>query len=241
MCTLSYYPLSTGSFLLTSNRDESIKRAKASLPQIRDFGFIKVLMPVDGERGGSWLGVNNNGRTACLLNGAFGPHKPRPPYRKSRGLILTDALRYPDLDDFLENYSLQGIEPFTLVLAELNTKMRLIVMRWDGVQRHLETADPAKAHLWSSAMLYPEIVRDASALRYSEMISSGKTGEDDFWQFNVEESYEKKVGRQGLKPYPGLQTRAIASIRIQSGQIQFRYFDTENKTESLTRLKSENH
>ncbi len=215
MCTLSYYPLGNQHYVMTSNRDESIKRKAASLPLIKTAGKMNVLMPVDGEQGGSWFGVNHRGRTACLLNGAFQAHIPKGPYRKSRGLVLTDALFCSDMEAFYQSYPLTGIEPFTLVVADPANTGEIITFIWDGNKRYRQNTDAGKAHIWSSAMLYPEAVRNKTATRFEQLLSKNRKPDAEVLrQFHEEEKYRRKIKSAGLKPYEFLMTMAIASVEV---------------------------
>src|SRR4030095_9832506 len=94
MCTVSFVPLSNSRFILTSNRDETIKRGLASSPQKINRNGTEIICPVDPLASGSWIGVSEKGRVICLLNGAFERHKHRPPYRMSRGIVVLDALTF---------------------------------------------------------------------------------------------------------------------------------------------------
>lgn len=154
MCTVTYLPVNNG-FIITSNRDESVMRKPAEPPAVIKVEDTEVLFPRDGEAGGTWFATAKNGRTVCLLNGAFHPHKRQPPYRKSRGLVVLDFFAIETVGEFIKNYELDGIEPFTLVVAEYN---RLYELRWDGNQKYYKELDNAIPHIRSSATLYTEEV-----------------------------------------------------------------------------------
>src|SRR5579871_6575106 len=128
MCTVTYLPTPTG-YILTSNRDEALVRKPAEIPDSVAIGNCQVLFPRDGEAGGTWIATADNGRTVCLLNGAFTRHKHNPPYRKSRGLVVLDFFTLPNAKAFADSYDLTGIEPFTILVIE---KSMLYELRWDG-------------------------------------------------------------------------------------------------------------
>jgi len=65
MCTLSVRR-DGASLILTMNRDELRGRRDEIPPAIRTGGWTG---PLDGEKGGTWTGINPAGVTACLLNG----------------------------------------------------------------------------------------------------------------------------------------------------------------------------
>ncbi|MCX2744593.1 NRDE family protein [Mangrovivirga sp. M17] len=156
MCTVSFVKASEG-VEITSNRDETTLRSNAMAPATYIYKKKELIFPKDPQGGGSWIGGNKQGRMACLLNGAFDYHHHRPPYRHSRGLVLLDALATEDKDDFINNYDLNNIEPFTLIIYQNDT---LTELRWDERKKHIKKLDPDKTHLWASATLYgPEIVQ----------------------------------------------------------------------------------
>lgn len=151
MCTLTYLPLSKNSSIITSNRDESFLREKALAPAIYIINNTKVAFPKDPLGGGTWIATGENGVTACLLNGAFKPHIPSPPYKKSRGLILLEIFRFDSPLIFCDNVSLKGIEPFTLVIVSATSVLEL---KWTGEKKYIKNYDLLIPHLWASEQLY---------------------------------------------------------------------------------------
>ena len=67
MCTVSWTPLD-GGYALAMNRDERRTRAPATPPERRELDGVPVLLPRDGEAGGTWIAVNALGHTLALLN-----------------------------------------------------------------------------------------------------------------------------------------------------------------------------
>ena len=160
MCTLTYLPQKNGDFLLTSNRDESPLRAIARHPEIRDVSRGKILFPVDGKAGGTWIATSNDRRAVCLLNGAFVPYKMGGTYRLSRGVMVLQSFEYSGLDVFAAEYDFDGMEPFTFVGIDYQeNKVGILELRWDGTALHQRIYNPKQAHIWSSVQLYkPEII-----------------------------------------------------------------------------------
>ena len=150
MCTLSYLPLENGYFVV-NNRDESPLRGQAHEPQIFALNGRQVLAPIDSEGLGTWIGVNDSGKLACLMNGAFEVHIKQSHYRKSRGKITLEFLQANDDLNYFDELDLDNIEPFTLILID-NSNIK--VLRWDAVDKHIEILSNDKAYNWSSATLY---------------------------------------------------------------------------------------
>jgi len=79
--------------VLAANRDESLARA-FDPPRVHP-GPVPFLAPVDREAGGTWVGLNAAGLAVALTNR---PSREPPPGRRSRGLLVLDALRAASLD-----------------------------------------------------------------------------------------------------------------------------------------------
>ncbi len=150
MCTVSFIPVKD-KILITSNRDEKHTRKQAIPPALYKVNSCHMLFPKDSDAGGSWIILKENGDAAVLLNGAFIPHQPEPPYRKSRGLLLMDILGTQMPSQTFTKIHLDSIEPFTIVLFE---KDSLYEFRWDGTERYCKQLNSSRPHIWSSATLY---------------------------------------------------------------------------------------
>ena len=151
MCTVSYLPKGLNSFILTSNRDEKFSRKIAVFPTQISIGKEKVIFPKDPDGGGSWIAATSSGKMVCLLNGAFYKHLAAPYYKKSRGLVLLDVLKYENMDEFVADYDLGNIAPFTLVSY---MQEALVEFRWNGSEIFHIKLDPTKPYIWSSVTLY---------------------------------------------------------------------------------------
>ncbi len=132
MCTVSFIPL-RDKFIITSNRDEKTNRKNAIRPGMSFYNGQKLFFPKDGDAGGTWIVMKENGDAAVLLNGAFICHTAEPPYRISRGIILLDIISTERPSVTFTKINLQDIEPFTLVLLESNS---LYEFRWDGTEKY---------------------------------------------------------------------------------------------------------
>ncbi len=91
MCTLTWTP-HDGGYAVLFNRDELLTRKPATPPTVRELDGVRVLCPLDGDHGGTWIGVNQHGVTVALLNGDPAAPRGEGPFR-SRGLVALDALR----------------------------------------------------------------------------------------------------------------------------------------------------
>ena len=152
MCTVTLIPKGTNDFVLTSNRDEAPNRTTLP-PKFYEVNKTKLLFPKDEVAGGSWIGVSEKQLVLCVLNGGFEAHERKVNYRLSRGVVLKDLLVADNLNTAIENYNLNNIEPFTLVVVEWNTKMEFKELVWDGENKHFSDL-PLEPKIWSSSSLY---------------------------------------------------------------------------------------
>ncbi|MEI6264962.1 MAG: NRDE family protein [Sphingobacteriia bacterium] len=152
MCTVTFIPTKSG-FVITSNRDEHVNRGKAIAPIKIRSNDLEIVYPKDPDAGGTWIATNNNGDAIVLLNGAFEKHISKPPYAKSRGLILLEIFDLINFRDSIHDFHLDNIEPFTIVYFSDN---HLFEFRWDGLNKYLKELNAHESHIWSSATLYNE-------------------------------------------------------------------------------------
>jgi hypothetical protein len=230
MCTLTYIPPQVTGLdktLFTSNRDEQLKRAPAIPPQWYEKGPYALAMPVDPAGSGTWVSADNRGNAVCLLNGGFERYTPSPPYKHSRGLVVTGYFEYGGFDQFVKEYDFNGLEPFTLVVTE---GARLYELRWDGQKIFTEPKDPELPHIWSSVTLYgPALRQIRSDLFYAWLQEHKETLREkperilDFHRFKGKGDASKdiEIEREGK-----LKTVSITAVRFGRQSVEMLYLDT---------------
>lgn len=148
MCTATWRS-AAGGYVLCFNRDEARLRAAELPPRIFRRGGVEAAAPFDGAAGGTWIGVNEFGFAACLLNAypeqaAGHAAAPRPGRVLSRGFLVLGLLDAPSVDAArrrVEEGDLRWFRPFRLLLCGAEEPPRLLT--WDGRQlgeRELEAA-----------------------------------------------------------------------------------------------------
>lgn len=213
MCTLTYIPTPGTGFILTSNRDESVLRLPALPPLVYRHNGLDVLYPKDTQAGGTWLAVAENGFTLCLLNGAFVKHIHQPPYKHSRGLVVTDFFTYNDVPAFVKGYDFSGIEPFTLVLIESSKTLTVHEVRWDGAKVFYTTQLPDRCHIWSSAMLYePEVIEEREKWFEKFLVSHPNPSPDEMLFFHHFGGGDNTANRVLMNRNNQLKTISITSV-----------------------------
>ncbi len=229
MCTVSYIPQDSESFILTSNRDEKAHRPTIP-PRIYDLNGIMAGFPKDAVAGGSWIAANAAGRLSCLLNGAFIPHQKESYHTHSRGKILTDLVSSPlDVMFFFSQQDLTKTEPFTIITLEMKEEkvLRLTEFIWDGSKKYLKELDKDQAHVWSSVTLYSEEHRELRKEWFNSFISSNnsKVSTDLVWSFHTgNHSIDHSVNLV-MQGQEGLKTVSITQVTQQYGTFAMKYFD----------------
>jgi len=238
MCTVTFLPAKINKgYILTSSRDERSWRKEALPPLKYDTFGQAVFYPKDKEAGGTWVAGSLNNFTLCILNGAFIRHESKPPYRKSRGLVLLDFFQCNDIKKFVAEYDFQGIENFTLLILNNNADLKLYELRWDGTDIHLNKKDETKEHIWSSCTLYTD-----------EAIAQRKKWFENFLQADNVRSKENiihfhKTAGDGntenaimMNRNDRVKTLSITSIERSRENFSMYYFDTVKQKSSNLRI-----
>jgi hypothetical protein len=122
MCTLSLFPRPPAGLRLMVNRDEQRSRIESLDPIQVAIGTRTAIMPIDPASGGTWVGVNDAGLVACLLNRTLSPeHAARFRHRASRGEIVPAILANEHLDHAVRHATRlepHRWPPFRLFLAQ---------------------------------------------------------------------------------------------------------------------------
>lgn len=232
MCTFSCAINQNQEIIFTSNRDERFSRSSALLPDIYNYHNKQIIYPLDPDGGGTWLATSKD-RVLCLLNGSFFPHQPRPPYSKSRGKLILESFDYENPQDFLKNISLNNIEPFTFIWADL---YRQIVWEINWQQRaFLSQYDLQTPKIWASVMLYPEPIRRARIQNFIQITNNQPITKESLFEFH---NYWNEDPQKSVQiNVPGVvATVSISSIVVKPAEISFSYQDLVSSQANTTTL-----
>jgi len=209
MCTVTFLPLGNESFIFTSNRDES-KIRPTQIPSIDERENCKLLYPKDILAGGTWICISDKNRVACLMNGAFERHERQLPYRISRGIVLLDLFNYASASEYVENYPLTDVEPFTLMIIE---NMQITELRWDSMNKHIRLLSATQPRIWSSASLYPKEIRDKREQWFAKWLTGRTTFEQkDILSFHHQGGEGDPENDVVMNRYDIVQTVSVTSI-----------------------------
>ena len=120
MCTLAIYFRTFESYpvVVAANRDEYL--ARAAMPPVTLNEEPHVVGGKDLRAGGTWLGINEHGLIAGLLNRRTADYGPADPNLRSRGLLCLEALRQPSAAAaarFVEHERGADYNAFNLLIA----------------------------------------------------------------------------------------------------------------------------
>jgi len=121
VCTLALYfrVFDDYPLVVAANRDEHYDRPSA--PPILTESTPKILAGRDLRAGGTWLGVNEHGLLAGILNRRSNGDQSLPSKTRSRGLLCLDLLGLKSAAEacaFLQRPEQDFYQPFSLVFAD---------------------------------------------------------------------------------------------------------------------------
>ncbi len=226
MCVLTYLPKANGGFVVTHNRDEAAVREAALPPKRYNLANNhQVLYPQDPQSGGTWIATSSK-FTLCLLNGAFENHVRQSSYRQSRGQIIPDFFKFKNPEAFIQNYCFEGIEPFTLIAIEHSTKPILHEIRWDGKVVYHQNLNSQKPHIWSSATLYDQAVRQERTTWFEDWQSQYPDFEaNSIFEFHQKGGNGNAHNDMVMNRHGHLLTHCIMQIDAQKNMIRAKYQD----------------
>ncbi len=236
MCTVTFIP-SGNAYFFTCSRDEHSSRPIAQFPAVYELNHRRLLYPRDPLAGGTWIAAEETGHIGILMNGAIKPHSPKPPYRKSRGMVLLDLISSPSPADSFEEMDFVGIEPFTAILFQDH---HLYAGKWDGEMKWIESLNPQKPQIWSSVTLYDSVSirkRENWFNQWREAVRY--PGTLDILHFHQHGGDGDPFNNVLMNRDDQVFTNSISSIRLSQEALSFRYIDLRNgeTAESFLPLK----
>ena len=230
MCTVTFYKDSAGHPVLTSNRDEKIHRY-TFVPELYRLAHTNYIAPKDQKASGTWIALDDNGTFYCLLNGGFKKHVSKGKYRQSRGLLILDALQAEDFKTFQREYSLEDIEPFTLIVYQEDNLYELV---WTGVKKHVKKIDKNKPHIWSSATLYTPEEAQTKRQWFDDLFKEGIPTRQQIIDLHKSEWNQKGFL---LNRTDETKTVSISQLYKQGENLCFEYIDLLNQQTIKKELK----
>lgn len=225
MCTASWICEADG-FELFFNRDEQRSRPSALPPRPETIDGVRALLPLDGQEHGTWIGANEHGLVACLLNLYEASYTPAAP--RSRGHLVRELLGAADLDEVkarVEGDDLPRYRGFTLLAFQPSggtTGGDRAALRWDGSDLSIRRGGDVVAPVVSSGFdlvgvrasrlaAWNELVGDAPSL-VSLAAFHASRGHDDG-------AYDVSMSR------PDACTVSHTRVRVTSDSVRMQYVE----------------
>jgi hypothetical protein len=160
MCTVSIIPRPAGGFRMVCNRDEQRSRPAALPPEVRTFGGLRAILPIDPAGGGTWVAVNEAGLALTLLNvnHTAASRAGNQPTRRSRGRIIPTLLGSTNVPDAVARFAavrLTDHDPFRLVVADPQCRIEITS---DGRRADLRRNDADRPLMFTSSGLGDRLV-----------------------------------------------------------------------------------
>ncbi len=172
MCTATWLIRADG-FDLYFNRDESKLRLPARPPEVLLEQGVRILAPIDGNAGGTWIAVNEFGLALCLVNArASSPEsdEPDPKEAPSRGWLVRGLAPAATDSGVARALSAIDLAPFwAFRLAVFRPGVEPELWRWTGAR--LQQEKPSMPLVSSS--LGDEAAFAARSRLFSELSGAG--------------------------------------------------------------------
>lgn len=233
MCTVTYLPKSNQHFILTHNRDEHHTRGLAFFPKKEIIHKSEVLIPTDVNAGGTWIATSKE-YTLCLLNGGATKHISTPPYRHSRGFIILDFFKYNNTNHFFDQYNINQIEPFTLIIVAHEPRALYQIVS-DGTTWQMSTLDDHENHIWSSTTLYSDEERQIRNEYFKSFIEKNEWSKKAIIAFHTNKYKSEAETLIQINKQNILKTVSLTSI-LNEGNISMTYLDFNQDKESYLEL-----
>ena len=221
MCTVTFIPLNTTEFILTSNRDEQ-KERETLPPEIYKEDTVKMLFPKDKLAGGTWIGISSKNRLVCVLNGAFKKHIRQKKYVKSRGVLAKELLKCEDLSNEIHTLNLKGIEPFTMIIIEWGKELKLFELIWDENEKYFKKLIN-KPKIWSSSTLYMDEIKKQREKWFEDWLHNNQVTSESILKFHHLETEDKEQSVLMKRLY--VETVSITSVKKDNETIEMLYED----------------
>lgn len=237
MCTVSY--INTGKeFVFTSSRDEKINRPIAFQPEKLTIEDVDYYFAKDPKAHGTWFVTDNKGNVAILLNGAFEKHISTQNYAKSRGIVLLELFYSQSIIESFQQYSLENIEPFQLIVFSNKLLIRLV---WDGNQKHCIELDKHKSYIFSSATLYTPEIRLQRENWFADYLSSVNTlSKESIFDFHKHYNASDCTNGLVIDRVGEHKTYSISQVAISHHTSFYTHFDMATKNDSSIAIELKN-
>jgi hypothetical protein len=235
MCTVTVVPIERQGFRLMCNRDERLERPPASSPQVFVTGSRTAIYPIDPAGGGTWVGVNDMGFAAALLN----RHRPdgadfRDRAAISRGAVVPMLLA--DCDGInaavraMRNITLSQFAPFTMIAV---SRRQAVVFANNGRELLLESTLVTRPMLLTSSSLGDKYVEAPRRRLFEQLLGIDPTewldGQARFHQHRWPHRADISVWMERSDAA----TVSCSIVDVSPHGVRFRYRDVRSRPPTL--------
>jgi hypothetical protein len=221
MCTVSIVPRDAG-FRLVCNRDERLDRADAERPRVRRLAENAALWPGDPASGGTWIGVNDRGLAAAVLNRHGARRVDRGAAPHSRGTIVPRLLAAGELASLVAEAALLApadYEPFMLLAVQGHA---LAVITSTASEMTLSIGDLLRPVVFTSSSLGDRLVERPRRALFAHIVEHSAA------PLAAQARYHRHRWRDWpeisvLMSRPGAATVSRTTIDVFAGTVAMRY------------------
>ena len=233
MCTISFVNHNNLK-ILTFNRDEDSSKPASSPFQSITFKDKHLIAPIEPLKKGTWFVVSPSGEFAVLFNGAEKSHISKPPYLKSRGIILLELFSENSMQQSWEKIELNRIEPFSII--HFNND-ELLKFQWNGKKKNVEQLNIEQNHIWSSSTLYaPTIQKNRELFFQNYMETTTQILANDIFNLHQSDFLAHQPLGAIYEQKPNIHTKSISQLVLNSSEIKLKHLDLINHQLSIYNL-----
>lgn len=218
MCTVTVLP-SENDFVLTMNRDERRTRKEDGLRRAVE-GGVSFCYPIDAQAGGTWIGVNDRGIAACLLNNY---KTPTSRDARSRGEIVSSALAcggMTEVSTFLKDLDVTPYNAFECLVLSLG---EIHHFSWNKADYNRQKLSRDKPIMLTSSS---ERLRQVTQYRLRLFNQWQARQTDDVGLFHLQQQKSQK--RSAVFMSRELtHTKSLVQVNVTEQQCQLDYFDNQ--------------
>ena len=221
MCTLSWWR--TGeNYGVWFNRDESIKRAEASIPSQFVEDPVTYVSPIDPEGGGTWIWGNSHGVIGCLLNN-YKVACDHPSYPVSRGVLLKSLTGSETASHLLAQLEASDLEHHKGFYLFVIDQYEHYLATWNHKNLTFSDMDVIKNPISSSGYLPDEIVSYRRTLFKKMFASDPFPSRRELFRFHSHHDYDHPA-HSVLMRRSDARTVSISQVRVDRDTVTFAYY-----------------
>jgi hypothetical protein len=139
---------------------------------------------------------------------------------------------YNTIEDFLNEFDFEGMEPFTLILYN---KGNFKELKWDEIQLHVRSLSVQDIHLWSSATLYNQEWWLNRSVNFKEFVARkqpdqvGIIGYHKSFLSFVPEALQALLGSPSPLTNLPVKTTSVSSLEKASLGFKFHFHRTDGQ------------